>query len=161
MIAALTWAAAQDRIPVHELIRGLTPTDELRIEAAYAEWRRRAAAGEKRPKVDWHSYPVPDAEKDISKRDCTGEEFRFVSAYLQEVEYDDYDRLMILCDALGEAAGFCILEKRFVDVTRRYGVFPFTVDRWNKTFEYKEYFDGIAKRSVYELLPGIERCIYN
>ena len=60
MIAALTWAAAQDRIPVHELIRGLTPTDELRIEAAYAEWRRRAAAGEKRPKVDWHSYPVPD-----------------------------------------------------------------------------------------------------
>lgn len=60
MIAALTWAAAQDRIPVHELIRGLTPTDERRIEAAYAEWRRRAAAGEKRPKVDWHSYPVPD-----------------------------------------------------------------------------------------------------
>ena len=60
MIAALTWAAAQDRIPVHELIRGLTPTDGRRIEAAYAEWRRRAAAGERRHKVDWHTYPVQD-----------------------------------------------------------------------------------------------------
>ena len=58
--SALTWAAAQDHIPVWELIRSLSPTDEARIEAAYAEWRRRAAAGEHRHKVDWHSYPVPD-----------------------------------------------------------------------------------------------------
>jgi len=108
-----------------------------------------------------HSYPVPDAGKDISKRDCTDEEYRFVCDYLNNTEYDDYDRLMILCDALGEAAGFCILEKRFVDVTRRYGVHPFTVERWNRTFEYKEYFETTIGRSVYGLLPGIERCIYN
>ena len=60
MIAALTWAAAQDRVSVYELLRGLTPTDERRIEAAYAEWRRRAAAGERRHKVDWRTYPLPD-----------------------------------------------------------------------------------------------------
>ena len=46
MISALTWAAAQDRISVYELMRGLSPADERRIEVAYAEWRRRAAAGE-------------------------------------------------------------------------------------------------------------------
>ena len=69
MIAALTWAAAQDRVSVYELLRGLTPTDELRIEAAYAEWRRRAAAGEKRPKVDWHSYPVSN----FSTEEASGE----------------------------------------------------------------------------------------
>lgn len=108
-----------------------------------------------------HSYPVPDARKEIGKRDCTDEEFSFLCSYLETAEYDEYDRLIILCDALGEAAGFCILEKRFVDVTRRYGVFPFTVERWNKTIEYKQYFDTMAKQSVYKLLPGIERCIYN
>lgn len=66
-----------------------------------------------------------------------------------------------MCDCLADANGFCILEKRFVDTTRRYGSFPFTVDRWNKTFEYKEYFESLAGCSVYKLLPGIENCIYN
>ena len=60
MIAALTWAAAQDRVSVYELLRGLTPTDERRIEAAYAEWRWRAMAGERWHKVDWRTYPLPD-----------------------------------------------------------------------------------------------------
>jgi len=59
-ISALTWAAAQDNIAVYELIRGLSPTDEARIEAAYAEWRRRAAAGERRHKVDWRLFPLLD-----------------------------------------------------------------------------------------------------
>lgn len=65
-----------------------------------------------------------------------------------------------MCDCLADANGFCILEKRFVDTTRRYGSFPFTVDRWNKTFEYKEYFEKLAGCSVYKLLPDIESCIY-
>lgn len=56
--SALTWAAAQERVPIYELLRGLSPTDEMRIEAAYAEWRRRAAAGERRHKVDWRSFPL-------------------------------------------------------------------------------------------------------
>ena len=60
--SALTWVAAQERKPVYELIRILTPMDEMRIEAAYAEWRRRAAAGERRHKVDWRTYPLPEAE---------------------------------------------------------------------------------------------------
>ena len=81
--------------------------------------------------------------------------------YLAKAQYDDYDRLIILCDALGDAAGFCLLEKRFVDVTRRYGVFPFTVERWNRSIEYKEYFESVMQQSVYRLLPGIEGCIYN
>lgn len=58
--SALTWAAAQLNIPMWELIRSLNPTDETRIETAYAEWRRRAAAGERRHKVDWRTYPVAD-----------------------------------------------------------------------------------------------------
>ena len=56
--AALTWAAAQENKPVYELLRSLSATDERRIEAAYAEWRRRAAAGERRHKVDWRTFPL-------------------------------------------------------------------------------------------------------
>ena len=69
--------------------------------------------------------------------------------------------MIILCDALADARGFCILEKRFVDTARRYGVFPFSVDRWNKTYAYKEYCEEQAGTSLYRLLPRIEACIYD
>lgn len=39
--------------------------------------------------------------------------------------------MMILCDALADADEFCILEKRFIDTTRRYGIYPFSIDCWN------------------------------
>lgn len=108
-----------------------------------------------------HSFPIKDIEADISKKDITKEQYDFIKKYLDELEYDQYDKLIILCDSLADAKGFCILEKRFVDTTRRYGVFSFTIDRWNYTFEYKKYFDILANMSIYNLLPGIEECIFD
>ncbi|MDD5935198.1 MAG: HD domain-containing protein [Clostridiales bacterium] len=108
-----------------------------------------------------HSFPIKDIEADISKKDITKEQYDFIKKYLDELEYDEYDKLIILCDSLADAKGFCILEKRFVDTTRRYGVFSFTIDRWNYTFEYKKYFDILANMSIYNLLPGIEECIFD
>ncbi len=107
-----------------------------------------------------HSFPIRDVEADIGRKDITPEQYAFLRDYLAGTEYDDYDRLIILCDSLATAEGFCILEKRWVDTTRRYGVFPFTVERWNRTSEIKAYFEQKTGRSIYELLPGIERCIY-
>ena len=107
-----------------------------------------------------HSFPIRDVEADIGRKDITPEQYAFLRDYLAGTEYDDYDRLIILCDSLATAEGFCILEKRWVDTTRRYGVFPFTVQRWNRTSEIKAYFEQKTGRSIYELLPGIERCIY-
>lgn len=108
-----------------------------------------------------HSFPIKDIEADIGKKDITPEQYALVDGFLKGLEYDAYDKLIILCDALADANGFCILEKRFVDTTRRYGAFPFTVDRWNRTFEYKAFFEEMAGCSIYSLLPGIEKCIYN
>ncbi len=81
--------------------------------------------------------------------------------FIENIEYDDYDKLIILCDSLADANGFCIIEKRFIDTTRRYGIFPFSIDRWNRTYEFKEYFENIIGKSIYHLLPNIEDCIYN
>lgn len=107
-----------------------------------------------------HSFPVKDVDADIGKKDITSEQYAFIKKYIQDIEYDDYDKLIILCDALADANGFCILEKRFIDTTRRYGIFPFTLDRWNKTYEYKEYFESKMGKSVYAVLPEIEKSIY-
>lgn len=107
-----------------------------------------------------HSFPIKDIDADIGKKDISKEQYDFIDNYLKNTEYDDYDKLIILCDALADANGFCILEKRFIDTTRRYGIFPFSVERWNKTYEYKEYFESLTGKSIYKLLPHIEDCIY-
>ena len=103
-----------------------------------------------------HSFPVPDFKKDIGENDMNYEESEFVSKYLNDITYDDYDRLIILCDSLADAQGFCMLEKRFVNTTRRYGTFPFTVERWNATFEIKEYFEQQINCSIYDVLPNVK-----
>lgn len=108
-----------------------------------------------------HSFPVKDVDADIGKKDITPEQYSFIKKYIEDTRYDDYDKLIILCDALADAKGFCILEKRFIDTTRRYGIYPFTLARWNKTYEYKDYFEKKAGKSIYSLLPNIEKCIYD
>lgn len=75
--------------------------------------------------------------------------------FIKTAEYDDYDRLVQLCDALALPSGFCILEKRFVDVAIRYGIHPATIDRWKKTLEIKTYFEDKIGCSIYSLLPNV------
>lgn len=96
-----------------------------------------------------HSFPVKDVDTDIGKLDITSGQYEFIKNYLNSIEYDDYDKLIILCDALADTEGFCILGKRFIDTARRYGVYPFSVERWNETYEYKEYFEKTIGASIF------------
>ena len=80
-----------------------------------------------------------------------------IKKYIMGCTADDYDRLIQLCDSLATDYGFVILEKRFVDVTRRYGIMGSYVAGWNKTFEIKENFEKIMGCSIYDVLPDIGR----
>jgi len=107
-----------------------------------------------------HSYPIQDIDTEIGKLDITEEQYKTIDEFLKSVEYDDYDKLIILCDSLALPDGVCILEKRFIDTSRRYGIFPFTVERWNKTYEFKEHFEKLMGKNLYKLLPDFEESIY-
>lgn len=102
-----------------------------------------------------HSFPVQDPETAIGVWDMTQEEKDFVYQFVKNARYDDYDRLVQLCDALALPTGFCLLEKRFVDVALRYGVQPATLDRWRATLAIKDHFEVILGCSIYRLLPGV------
>ena len=77
--------------------------------------------------------------------------------YIVNCEADDYDRLIQLCDSLAVDYGFVILEKRFVDVTRRYGIMEGYIKGWEIAFEIKESFESRMGCSVYDVLPDIGR----
>lgn len=107
-----------------------------------------------------HSFPVTDFDKEIGGNDMSEEESEFVRKYLNNISYDDYDKLLIVCDSIADAQGFCMLEKRFVNTTRRYGTFPFTVERWNATFEMKEYIEKQINCSIYDILPNVKETTF-
>ncbi len=77
--------------------------------------------------------------------------------YIVDCKTDDYDLLIQMCDSLAVDYGFVILEKRFVDVVRRYGIMESYIRGWEKAFEIKEYFEGKMGCSVYDVLPDIGR----
>lgn len=102
-----------------------------------------------------HSFPLKNVDAVFGRWDCSAEERRIVEDFLDGVQYDDYDRLIQLCDALALPEGFCLLEKRFIDVALRYGTNDLTVPKWKATFKIKIDFENVLGCSVYNLLPGV------
>lgn len=102
-----------------------------------------------------HAFMIQDIHTSIGRFDISEEDYRFLEKFIADAVYDDYDRLVQLCDSLALPSGFCLLEKRFVDVTIRYGVHPATTDRWKKILEIKTSFEKETGCSIYDLLPGV------
>lgn len=102
-----------------------------------------------------HAFMVKDISSSIGVFDMPPEDKAFMAEFVKNAVYDDYDRLVQLCDALALPTGFCLLEKRFVDVTLRYGVHPATVERWKAILDIKAKFEEIMGCSIYEVVPGV------
>ncbi len=99
---------------------------------------------------------IQDIHSAIGKWDVTKEEYELAESIINSAVYDDYDLLVQLSDALALPTGFCLLEKRFVDVACRYGVNGHIVARWKKTIEIKDYFEKKMKCSIYDVLPNVK-----
>ena len=102
-----------------------------------------------------HAFMIQDISTSIGVFDMSLEDKAFMERFVRECIYDDYDYLVQLCDALALATGFCLLEKRFVDVTIRYGIHPATVERWKTILKIKADFETIMGCSIYDCLPRV------
>lgn len=108
-----------------------------------------------------HGFLCSNVDDICGEMDLTKTEYDFIKNYLGNIEYNSYDKLIQLCDVLALPSGFCLIEKRMVDVVMRYGFTDFTLEKWKKTFEIKEYFEGKIGKSIYSILPGIEKNVFN
>lgn len=102
-----------------------------------------------------HAFMIKDISSSIGIFDMSAEDRAFMEEFVLTAAYDDYDLLVQLCDALALPSGFCLLEKRFVDVAIRYGSHSVLVDRWKATLDIQAHFEQLIGCSIYKLLPGV------
>lgn len=102
-----------------------------------------------------HSFPIKDVNTFLGIYDCSEGQKQFLANFLTTIEYDNYDILIQLCDAISLPNGACIMEKRLVDVALRHGLPSFTIDKWKAFMQAKKHFDELCGCNIYELLPNI------
>ena len=95
-----------------------------------------------------HSFHDQTTDGYIGKFDVTDQELRMIQERLKELEPDDYDRLIRLCDSLAGAEGVLDIEERMDDVRRRYGSYP--QEKWDSNLALKKYFEEKMGESIYE-----------
>ena len=96
------------------------------------------------------SFPNQDMSLYIGQIDIPEPEAQDAQRLLMAMEFDDYDRLIQLCDALASADGVVDVEQRMADVKRRYGRYP--QPQWDKNLEYLRYFGEKAGKDVYKIV---------
>ena len=102
-----------------------------------------------------HSFPIKDVKTFFGRYDCTPDQLDFLREYLEQREFDDYDILIQLCDAISLPGGACIMEKRLIDVALRHGLPDFTIEKWKAFMLTKAHFDRLCGCNVYEILPNV------
>lgn len=107
-----------------------------------------------------HAYLCKNVDDICGKKDCTVDERNFMKKYLDNTEFTAYDKLIQLCDALALPSGFCLLEKRMLDVAMRYGLTEFTLKKWKTTFEIQKYFEERIGASIYSVLPNVKETTF-
>lgn len=102
-----------------------------------------------------HSFQVADIDTYMGEHDVSDAEMAMLLDFLEHARYDDYDRLIQLCDAITMGGGVCLMEKRIVDVALRHGSPPKMIDKWKKLFEIKAGFEQRIGASVYSLFKEV------
>ena len=99
-----------------------------------------------------HSFNIPKLDEYIGKWDIPVEQQQQVQNMLDQLEYDDYDRLIQLCDALAMAEDVVDIETRMLDVKNRYGHYP--QEKWDNNLWLKAYFEEKTGKNIYEIVKN-------
>lgn len=97
-----------------------------------------------------HSFCEGTLDCYIGNFDITESETEELKTALSETVFDDYDKLIQLCDSLAGAESVLDIEERMNDVKKRYGSYPQT--KWDTNIMLKEYFEKKSGENIYRLV---------
>jgi putative nucleotidyltransferase with HDIG domain len=98
-----------------------------------------------------HSFPLKNASYYQGFNNCSSDEYIFLVNFLDTYNYSYYDKLIQLCDAIGNSDGFCKIEERLKDVISRAGKKSFTPIVQNAYLHLKSSFDDLLSCDMYDI----------
>lgn len=96
-----------------------------------------------------HNFPDKNANEVIGNDFIDGE-YEFCKKFLDSIEYDIYDKLIILCDNLALPTGITLIERRFIDVQLRYGEYKYN-EIWRSVLKIQKEIEEKIGVSIYSL----------
>ncbi|HDR4883529.1 HD domain-containing protein [Bacillus cereus] len=85
---------------------------------------------------------------------------RLVEILNEHCNYDLYNKVITLCDALADADGFTTLERRLISVGLRHGTTSHTSLHWKGFYAIKKELEALIGKIIYTVLPDVEKSIY-
>ncbi|HFK1715803.1 HD domain-containing protein [Bacillus cereus] len=110
-----------------------------------------------------HSFPCKNEHIDIAAEWSLVPDHmrsRLVEILNEHCNYDLYNKVITLCDALADADGFTTLERRLISVGLRHGTTPHTSLHWKGFYAIKKELEALIGKSIYTVLPDVEKSIY-
>lgn len=96
-----------------------------------------------------HSFSTRSLDDYVGRDDTSAEEHELIITEIGKTVFDDYDRLIQLCDALSGSEGVMNIQDRMDDVARRYG--SYSPQKRAVNLALKEYFEKKAGEDIYVL----------
>lgn len=97
-----------------------------------------------------HSFCEGTLDNYIGNFDISEAETQELQQALAQITFDDYDKLIQLCDSISGGEGIMSIEDRMNDVKRRYGSYP--ESKWNTNLAIKKYFEEKAGGDIYRIV---------
>ncbi|MBD5476566.1 MAG: HDOD domain-containing protein [Lachnospiraceae bacterium] len=97
-----------------------------------------------------HSFNEGKLEDYIGNFDISEQQIEEIRLALDGIEFDEYDKLIQLCDSIASADGVVDMGERMNDVKKRYGHYP--QSKWDKNTELKRYFEQKAGEDIYVIV---------
>ncbi|AVP48199.1 HD domain-containing protein [Bacillus cereus] len=110
-----------------------------------------------------HSFPCKNEHIDIAAEWSLVPHHmrsRLVEILNEHCNYDLYNKVITLCDALADADGFTTLERRLISVGLRHGTTSHTSLHWKGFYAIKKELEALIGKSIYTVLPDVGKSIY-
>lgn len=96
-----------------------------------------------------HSFPGKNMQEYVGAFDVSAQEAELIRTLLELYEYDDYDRLIQLCDSISTPQGVVTMEAKMDAIAVKYGYYP--PDKRKALYRLKQYFENRMGENLYRI----------
>ncbi len=93
-----------------------------------------------------HSFSTKNINEYSGNFDLPQKDIQYITTLLENIVFDNYDKLIQLCDSLA-GTEVVDMKERMNDVKRRYG--KFAQNKWDMNLKLKEYFENLCGENIY------------